>query len=1348
MTAIPQSASARLLSGRLTDPLRRVAQRHWMVLATVGVLKTLTVSLLALLVATMLLGYFERLWMPVRVVLAATAWVMVIGSAVRFLRPALRRWSLSRAAMQVEKHSPGLQERISSAVELSADNDRAYRGSDALIAHLVGQAETDAGAVRPEQVVRTDRVKRWSLLLVPVILAWLVLAMLPGTANVTTAGLAHVLMPWREGLPALLTQVAVQPGDVTLVQADPIDITARVTFEQKGRDLGHAVLVRQFDNGQKLTDDMESAGPRDYRIHFDDLQQSFRYKVMTDQGDSQWFTATVHPRPQIESIDVRCDYPAYTGLSATIVSGRDGNVEAVVGTRVTLTVHTALPVVTDKSQIVIDEGTPDQLVLPLKQVAAGKPDYQAQLIVNHSGEYKINLTNGFDLTNKDEQPRSIVAQPDEVPTIVIRSPEPQISVRPDDTVPVKYEATDDYGVARVEAVLQVDDHPPQTVVVPFKAQDKRTVNGPDYRIAVADVLKAQGLSESDRINQVTYQLKVTDNRDPDPQFSFSGKQTLKINRQEYQSYQARTDRKVAEDLERAIRKAIDQLNREQGEVQPARDFDAKKQLEPWHQKQLHQATQDLPHTSRDLQKAAEEARNTIFQDVAREVNKIATKPIRSAAEDAAQADLNAENGQDRKDAATKSVAEIADARDQLQKLLDKQEIQKDERAAQAARDLAEAARKQQEAAEKMKPQDQANQPQDAQQRHQQEEAMRDQEQANQKLHAALDQSEALRDPKAAETAQKLEDLIRKVEETQKQQDQAAEQTEKQQAATDIQEKANELARKQEALNQDIAQAAEQNKDAIQKANVNPPNKDQQNNIVKALNKNELQQAHDQMKQAAAQLHQEAQQLQNQAHSNDLHPNSKQQEAMNKDQQAQQKSQEQKNRAERTANALKQEAQQKATPKADDAAVKNAEEAAKEIQKEAADLHPDNADAQHEAQAAAQDAQAAEKAAEQAAQAGDPQAAQKDLNDAAQDLAKASGELADAAKQNADSDKAQMTKAQQQDAQAAGQQADAEAQQQDALAKALEGDQDQLAKVRQSQQPADQNAQQEAQIAQKADEAQHQADQLEHQAMDAKNDNVAHRAQEAKADLAHAHEHAAEAAKAEQQAAQDQQAAANAPDAAHAEAAEQNADHALEQAAQQQQQAQDALAKAENELRDLPAEMAQAQANPEQNGGEHPDAQNGQGEPPQQQAAQAAQEAAQAQQEASQQNPAAAHEAAHALNQAAQAMAKAVPGLAQEQGQEPDQGQDPSQELADVPGRALDSKEGIHSADGTPIVLPASVRDIGISADQWARLPDLVKKDLLNAAQQSGPAAYRQMIKDYYVRVAKLQQNGQTSRNVR
>ena len=1428
MTAIPQSSARSLgvVSDRLSAPLRQVSQRHWLVLAAVGVCQTLITGLVALLLAALLLGFFQHMWMPARFAIAVIAWMVVVGGAVVCLRPALRRWNLSRAAMQVEHLQPNLHERISSAVELSGEKDATFRGSQALVDHLVRQAEADAAAVKPEQIIRADRVVRWAMLLVPVLVAWMLLALLPATTKTAMAGLYRVFMPWRDSLPTVLTQVDVNPKGVTVVQGDPLDITARVTFDASSTaNTAHAIVIRQFENGQKLSQDMDKAGAGDYRIHFDDLQQTFNYMVQTDQGDSSWYKATVHPRPSITALDIKYEFPAYTGLPTRMDSDKDGTIEALVGTRVTLTVHTALPIVAEKSHVVLDQGTPEQLILPLKQAEPGKADYQATLVVNHSGEYKINLTNEFDLTNKDEQPRSIVADPDEVPTIVIRAPEPQITVRPDDTVPVKYLANDDFGVSKIEAILQIDDHEPQTVPVKFKADDKRNVTGPSYRLAVADVLKSQNLENADHI---TYQLKVTDNRDPDPQFSFSTKQTLKINKNESQSYQAKTEQKIAQDLRQAIQKAINELNQEQQHVQSAKDHGPNDVLDEWSRKVLHQATEELPKTSSELSKAADEAMNTVFQDVAVTVKEVAEKPIRAAAEDAAQADLNVDSGQERQASAIKTVAEITDARTTLEKLLEKQAIEKDQRGAEAARDLAEAARKQQEAADLMKPKDaaqQAAQPDAQPQQDQQAQARQKQQEANQKLHQAIDQAQALQDPKARETAQKLAELIRKVEDVEKQQQANAEQTEKQEAATQIQEKANELAKQQEALNKDIEKAADQHKQALQQANANPPPKDQQNNIVKQLDQNQLQQAHDAMKNAANQLNQEAQQLQNQAKSDDLKVNPQQQDALNKDQQAQQNAQNEQNQANQAAQALNDQARQNEVPKADNAAVKSAQQAAQDVARQAADAAkqadqqvatakqaaqaaqdlakadqqaadqakqdaqaaPADQGAQQQAQAAAQaaqaaqqDAQAAQKAADQAekgqeeakaaaqdaaaaqqdaqqaAAAANPQDAQKDLKQAADALQKAGKELAQATQQNTDAAKAEMVAAQKEEAHQAADQAGQEARQQEALAKQLEGEQQQLAQVQQNQQPADQAAQQQAQIAEQTKAAEQQAKDLQQQAKQADNANVAHRAEMAQADLADAQQHAADAAKDEQQAAQAQQQAAAAPDADHAKAAEQAADAAQQHAADQQQAAQDALAKAENALRDLPQELAKADADAgaeaphegEHQGeaGEHHEAgAPHQGTPEQsaQQAAQGAQEAAQAQQEASQDNAAAAQEAANALAQSAQAMANAVPGSLNpgdpEDGNEP--GQEPSEKASTHAGQNPDSKQGIASADGAPIELPASVRDIGITSDQWAKLPDLARKDLMNAAQQSGPPTYRQMIKDYYVRIAKMQDMG-------
>ena len=1340
MTAIP----SHLAPSSLTGPLRAIARRQWFVVAAVGVLRTLIAGLCILLGAALILGALPGLWMPVRVVLAALAWLTVLAAAVIFLRPALRRWNLSRAAQHVEQLHRNVEERLSSAVELAEERDPLYRGSPALVDHLVRQAEADAAAVVPERIIPHDPIVRWALAFVPVLLAWLLVVLVPATTRTALTGLYRLLMPWRNTLPLVLTDVVLKPGDITLTQGDSLDITAHVTFRSGGeRDTRHAMLVRLFDNGQKLTEQMEQAGSHDYRSRVDEVQQSFKYMVSADAGESSWFTATVHPRPAITGIDVRYDFPAYTGLAARTDSGLDGAIDALVGTRVTLTIHTALPVVLDKSRVITDEGRPEQLMLPLKLVQPGRNEYQATILINHSCDYKIDLTNDFDLTNRGEQPRSIVADPDEVPTIVIDSPESTVTVRPDDTVPVKYTATDDFGVSKIEAILKIDDGEPRTVPVKFKATDKRNVNGPPFDLSVADVLQEANLGDA---NHITYQLKVTDNRDPDPQHSFSARQTLKLNKNESQSFRSKLDQKIAQDLTQAIQKAIYDLDRNKPRLEHARDRDVKEHLEDWQKTELQEATKELPRASKDLSKAADDATDTVFDDVARTVKEIADTPMRDAAEDAARAQLSGE-GAERHDSAEKSVKEIAQARESLQKLLEKQVVQNRQHEADAARALAEAARKQQEAADKMQPQQVAQHDQDA--RKSQEEAIQKQQQAIQKLHQAIDQAEPLRDPKAQETAQKLQDLIRKVEDLEKQQTANSEQTQKHEAATQVQEKANTLARQQEDLNKQIEQSRQQHKQPLEQAGANPPPKDHQDNIVKELNGNKLQQAHDQMRDAANQLRQEARQLQDLAASRDLRPDQSQQEALNTNQRRQDQANEQQNKANQASDALNQDAAKNEAPKPDDDALHQADQVAQEVQKEAGDL--DGQD--HEAQQAMQDAQAAQEAAKHAVAAANPQDAQKQLQQAAKSIRKAGEELAKAAQKKSERQKAQMVKQQQENAKSASEEAKQEAEKQEALAKAIEGDRQQLAQIHQNQQPLDQSAQQERQLADRTKEAEHQAQELHRQAESAHNRNIAARAEKAQQELTRAERHENAGADAQQQAQSAQHQAEDAGSADEASAAQQKASDALQQAGKEQQQAQDALAQAEKELRQLPHDLADAEQG--QEGGKPHGGENGEGSDREgggikhalQQAAQSAQEANQAQQEAMQQNPDAAREAARALNEAARQMARAVPGAlhqgesanqpGQEQAEEPGQEAE-GQEASTTPGQSQDSKQGITMALTGLTSLPAAVRDIGITPDQWTRLPPMAKKDLLNAAQQSGPPAYRQMIKEYYVRVAKMQ----------
>ena len=204
-------------------------------------------------------------------------------------------------------------------------------------------------------------------------------------------GLYRTLMPWKEHLPAVLTRIAVIPGDVTLAEGDELEIKASIntSTSSETRTSPPLLLTAPLDatDTRPLARDLQAPVAR--RIppaSFDNLLQSFRYRVSTDQGESPWFTATVLPRPSVAALDLRYDYPPYARLDPRTVANADGDVRALQGTDVTLTVHASesLDLAPGKSRITVTEGT-RQRTLDLRPLDGQPNVYEAKLTVFNSG---------------------------------------------------------------------------------------------------------------------------------------------------------------------------------------------------------------------------------------------------------------------------------------------------------------------------------------------------------------------------------------------------------------------------------------------------------------------------------------------------------------------------------------------------------------------------------------------------------------------------------------------------------------------------------------------------------------------------------------------------------------------------------------------------------------------------------------------------------------------------------------------------------------------------------------------------------------------------------------------------
>jgi hypothetical protein len=117
------------------------------------------------------------------------------------------------------------------------------------------QAETDAAAIVPERIVPTKNLSRLALLLIPLLAAWVLAAFfLPPSRFLRP--LFSLMMPWQE-TPTFLSDLIVQPGNLTIGQGERLEVAVRVNpliQTDKDAKVGRAAIeVRDLAGGPATT---------------------------------------------------------------------------------------------------------------------------------------------------------------------------------------------------------------------------------------------------------------------------------------------------------------------------------------------------------------------------------------------------------------------------------------------------------------------------------------------------------------------------------------------------------------------------------------------------------------------------------------------------------------------------------------------------------------------------------------------------------------------------------------------------------------------------------------------------------------------------------------------------------------------------------------------------------------------------------------------------------------------------------------------------------------------------------------------------------------------------------------
>ncbi len=662
MSAVPPLPEFTEMSERLHRPLRVVAGRHRAVRIAIALTKVAAITLAVALATALLLGRFPGMPFILRWGLTILSWGIILAASIRLLRPALIPLDITQAATSMDVATPESQERFLTAVEFVRHRQDALQGSGQLMDHVIGQAAADAETVDPHHAVSLGLLGRWALYCAPLIAAWLVIGLLmPG---LVARGLKRAIEPWAAVLP-VNQNIRVQPGNVAIGQGDAVSIQA---FFPSPPAAGLAVngagisVEALYAHGQRTTSAMTRIGPKSFRHDFADNQSSFQYRIVTPDGASAWYAVKVIARPAITLYEKHYTYPAYSHLPVKIVRSDSGSLTGLQGTQVQVMIHTTEPL-NKTSALVLAPGTSAAQTLPFTPV--GLKLYQATFTLWKTTSYRVALLNNKRIGNIGRNQWPIVVLPSLPPAIRIIQPAQTIHVRPDDHVPVVFRASAQFRLTAIKAFVSVDGSAPHTFSIPLGSRNVSTFKG-QWMVSVARMLRRWKLPHPARLN---YQLEAIDNAEPVEHVTETSLHEFIIDPGLQQSYQARQDQKIQHALQTAIQQAMQMIQQQQWPAAQIAGQPHQAALAPYFRKLASRVKNNIAAVSRNLAAKSRQFVHTDYGNIAAQANRIARGLLRRSANAMAQARFNADQPGKSQPLAAQSRQDLAQARTQLQHLM-------------------------------------------------------------------------------------------------------------------------------------------------------------------------------------------------------------------------------------------------------------------------------------------------------------------------------------------------------------------------------------------------------------------------------------------------------------------------------------------------------------------------------------------------------------------------------------------------------------------------------------------------------------------------------------------------------
>ncbi len=427
---------------QLLSDLERLRRRALLVDVVAGLLLALAVGLAGVLlwVGAEALFFLSPPWRALFggvAILVALA-VLPIFWRVRFAAKLNRH----RFGLHVERCCPQLAQRLISALELWRA-PRAHRLYSAdLLDATVARAALDLAAVAPSSVCDIDSLKKNGVRLAAVV-ATALLATLAFAPELSAAlyRCAHPLSAFARP-PRTRVEIAIDSAEV--VRGEDVQLAVHFVGE---RPTSARILRREAAAESWQGEEVVVAGADSLRYVFPQVQRSFSVRVEAEDGVSEERQIRVIDPPSVERLRLHLRYPAYSQLPDRIEED-GGDIQVLVGTRVQFEIAASKALT--RAELVLA----DSVRLPAR--VDGNRAF-VEYAVERSASYHIELLDRKGIANRAPIRYALRALVDQPPAVTVTDPGRDMDLPENRQVLVAAEASDDFGIAQLELVYQINE---------------------------------------------------------------------------------------------------------------------------------------------------------------------------------------------------------------------------------------------------------------------------------------------------------------------------------------------------------------------------------------------------------------------------------------------------------------------------------------------------------------------------------------------------------------------------------------------------------------------------------------------------------------------------------------------------------------------------------------------------------------------------------------------------------------------------------------------------------------------------------------------------------------------------